>query len=337
MTILITGGAGYIGSHTALSLLEHDRDIVIVDNLVNSSKIAIQRVEQLSGKSVKFYEGDVCNIDFLNMLFSKYSFESVIHFASLKSVSESVSNPLEYYSNNIVSMLSLIKAMMNYGVNNLIFSSSATVYGVPESIPLTESCQTGGTTNPYGSSKFFIEQILKDVSRANSKLNIMLLRYFNPVGAHSSGFLGEAPNGIPNNLFPYITQVAVGKLAKVNIYGDNYDTPDGTGVRDYIHVMDLAEGHLAALNAQKDYPGLRVYNLGTGKGYSVKEIVTAFKKITGVDIPYQITERRLGDIAECWSDPSLASHELRWNAKRGLNEMITDAWRWQQKNPAGYE
>ncbi|MBK4683778.1 UDP-glucose 4-epimerase GalE, partial [Enterobacter cloacae] len=245
--------------------------------------------------------------------------------------------PLEYYHNNIVSVLSLIKTMVSHGVHNLIFSSSATVYGVPESIPLIESCRTGGTTNPYGSSKFFIEQILNDVSHANSNLNIMLLRYFNPVGAHHSGSLGEAPNGTPNNLFPYITQVAVGKLDKVYIYGDNYDTPDGTGVRDYIHVMDLAEGHLAALNAQKDHPGLKVYNLGTGKGYSVKEIVTAFKKITGVDIPYQITERRLGDIAECWSDPTLASHELGWNAKRGLDEMIADAWRWQQKNPAGYK
>lgn len=337
MAVLITGGAGYIGSHTALSLLEHGHEIVIADNLVNSSKIAIQRIEQISSKTVQFYEGDVCDMHFLNMLFSKHKFESVIHFASLKSVSESVSKPVEYYQNNISSILALLNAMITNSVNNLIFSSSATVYGVPESIPLTESCKTGGTTNPYGSSKFFIEQILKDVSRSNPLLNIMLLRYFNPVGAHTSGLLGEAPNGTPNNLFPYITQVAVGKLDKVNVFGDDYNTTDGTGVRDYIHVMDLADGHLAALKAQNEYRGLRVYNLGTGKGYSVKEVILAFKKITGLDIPYEISGRRLGDIAECWSDPSLASQELKWCAKRGLNEMIADAWRWQQKNPTGYE
>lgn len=337
MTILITGGAGYIGSHTVLTLLEHDYEIVIIDNLVNSSKVAIERIEKLSGKSVSFYQGDVCNIDFLNDIFSKYSFESVIHFASLKSVSESVACPLEYYNNNLVGILSLTKIMMAHGVNNLIFSSSATVYGDPAVIPLTELCPTGGTTNPYGTSKYFIEQILKDVAGSNPMMNITLLRYFNPVGAHSSGTMGEAPNGTPNNLFPYITQVAVGKLDKVNIFGDDYDTPDGTGVRDYIHVMDLAEGHIAALKAQNICSGLRVYNLGTGKGYSVKEIITAFKKITGVNIPYEISERRNGDIAECWSDPALASQELKWNAKRGLNEMISDAWRWQKNNPAGYD
>ena len=336
MAVLVTGGAGYIGSHTVLQLLNHNYDVIVIDNFSNSSKIALKRVEYLTSKKIIIYEGDIRNIDLIDSVFANNDIEAVIHFAALKSVSESIKKPIQYYENNVIGTLHLINSMLKNKIYNFIFSSSATVYGNPTAIPVHENCSTGGTTNPYGTTKYIVERMLDDITNYEFKFNATCLRYFNPVGAHYSGLIGEDPNGVPSNLFPYLTQVAVGKLEKLTIYGGDYPTVDGTGVRDYIHVMDLAEGHIAALKKQNIYGGLRYYNLGTGKGYSVKEIIDAFQKITEIKIPYVISERRLGDIAECWSKPDLAIKELHWEAKRTLEDMITDAWRWQNKNPNGY-
>lgn len=338
MKILVTGGAGYIGSHTCISLLEQGHEVVIVDNLCNSKKIAVERVEELSGKQVSFYQVDVCDRAALRDVFWHHTFDAVIHFAGLKAVGESVAQPLRYYENNLTSTLSLLSVMEEFGVKNLVFSSSATVYGDPATVPITEEFPTGATTNPYGTTKVMIERILTDYCHAHSEFNAILLRYFNPVGAHKSGKLGEDPNGIPNNLTPYITQTAVGKREKVHVYGNDYNTPDGTGVRDYIHVVDLAEGHAAAIHLmEQEACGLRVYNLGTGKGVSVLEMIAAFSKAVGKEIPYVIDGRRPGDIAECYADCSKAKNELHWEAKKTLDDMCEDAWRWQRMNPNGFE
>lgn len=337
MKILVTGGAGYIGSHTCVTLLGLGHEVVIVDNLCNSKKIAVDRIEQLSGKKVSFYQYDVCDRASLRSVFEREKIDAVIHFAGLKAVGESVSQPLRYYENNLTSTLVLLGVMEEFGVRNLVFSSSATVYGDPASMPITEEFPTGETTNPYGSTKVMIERILTDYSHANSDFNVILLRYFNPVGAHESGLLGEDPSGIPNNLTPYITQTAVGKRDKVHVFGNDYPTPDGTGVRDYIHVVDLAEGHAAALQLfEKENCGLRVYNLGTGKGISVLEMISAFSKAVGKEIPYVIEARRPGDIPACYADCSKAKRELNWEAKRTLEDMCADAWRWQRMNPNGF-
>lgn len=336
MAILVTGGAGYIGSHTVLALIEQGEEVVVLDNLINASPVALSRVETLSGKTVTFRQGDVCDKNLLRDIFSRHNITAVIHFAGLKSVGESVRKPLEYYHNNLSGTLVLLREMRRAGVKQFIFSSSATVYGQPEQIPLTETSRTGGTTNPYGTSKLMVEQILQDYSRAEPEITIIILRYFNPVGAHPSGLIGEDPNGIPNNLMPYIAQVAIGKLEKVAIFGDDYPTKDGTGVRDYIHVMDLAEGHLKAIEAIDNHQGVSVYNLGTGVGYSVLEMLHAFEKASGRNIPYDIVPRRPGDIAECWSDPTLAKTGLGWQASRNLDDMMRDAWRWQLNNPQGF-
>lgn len=337
MSVLVTGGAGYIGSHTVLSLLEAGFKVVVVDNFVNSSDASLERVKKLTGKDFEFFKGDIRDVSFLKKVFeSNRDIKSVIHFAGLKSVGESVKHPLEYYDVNLSGTLKLLDVMSKYHVNEFIFSSSATVYGRPSVIPLTEDCKTGGTTNPYGTSKYFVEKALVDICNANENLKVKILRYFNPVGAHNSGMIGESPKGIPNNILPYITQVAVGKLSVLKVFGNDYPTPDGTGVRDYIHVMDLAEGHIAALNHDKNNKNLYVFNLGTGCGYSVLEIINNFEKIAGVKIPYEISARREGDIAECWSDPTLANEVLNWRATRGINEMLEDAWRWQKQNPNGY-
>lgn len=337
MKILVTGGAGYIGSHTCVTLLGLGHEVVIVDNLCNSKKIAVDRIEQLSGKKVSFYQYDVCDRASLRSVFEREKIDAVIHFAGLKAVGESVSQPLRYYENNLTSTLVLLGVMEEFGVMNLVFSSSATVYGDPASMPITEEFPTGETTNPYGSTKVMIERILTDYSHANSDFNVILLRYFNPVGAHESGLLGEDPSGIPNNLTPYITQTAVGKRDKVHVFGNDYPTPDGTGVRDYIHVVDLAEGHAAALKLfEKGNCGLRVYNLGTGKGISVLEMISAFSKAVGKEIPYVIEARRPGDIPACYADCSKAKRELNWEAKRTLEDMCADAWRWQRMNPNGF-
>lgn len=336
MSVLVTGGFGYIGSHTVLTLLENNYDVVVLDNLSNSSKISLQRVSHITGKPIKSYIGDVRDKNILRKIFSAFKIKSVIHFAALKSVSESILNPLDYYSNNLSATLNLLEIMNEYGVSEFVFSSSATVYGPPESIPLKESNKIGGTTNPYGTSKLFSEIILQDIVRANKKLKIICLRYFNPVGAHPSGQIGESPDGIPNNLLPYITKVAIGQLPCLQVFGNDYPTKDGTGVRDFIHVMDLAEGHVAALRILDSYSGIRTYNLGTGKGYSVLELISTFEKVNNVKVPFKFCARRPGDIAECWSDPSLANKELGWSAKRDLNNMLVDAWRWQKQNPKGY-
>ncbi|MGK3126753.1 UDP-glucose 4-epimerase GalE [Candidatus Pantoea formicae] len=336
MAILVTGGAGYIGSHTVLALLEKGEEVVVLDNLCNASSKALNRVEELTGKPVKFYQVDVRDSEQIRNVFTLHKISSVIHFAGLKSVGESVRKPLEYYDNNLYSTLILLAEMKRAGVKNLIFSSSATVYGQPEQTPLTENARIGGTTNPYGTSKLMIEQILQDCSRADPELTIIILRYFNPVGAHQSGLIGEDPNGIPANLVPYITQVAVGKLEKLSIFGNDYPTKDGTGIRDYIHVMDVAEGHIKALGAIDSHKGVSIYNLGTGIGYSVLEILSAFEKASGRSIPYIIEPRREGDIGECWSDPSLAKQKLAWQAKRNIHDMVRDAWHWQVNNPQGF-
>lgn len=337
MKILVTGGAGYIGSHTCVTLLGLGHEVVIVDNLCNSKKIAVDRIEQLSGKKVRFYQYDVCDRASLRSVFEREKIDAVIHFAGLKAVGESVSQPLRYYENNLTSTLVLLGVMEEFGVMNLVFSSSATVYGDPASMPITEEFPTGETTNPYGSTKVMIERILTDYSHANSDFNVILLRYFNPVGAHESGLLGEDPSGIPNNLTPYITQTAVGKRDRVHVFGNDYPTPDGTGVRDYIHVVDLAEGHAAALQLfENGNCGLRVYNLGTGKGISVLEMISAFSKAVGKEIPYVIEARRPGDIPACYADCSKAKRELNWEAKRTLEDMCADAWRWQRMNPNGF-
>ena len=337
MAILVTGGAGFIGSHTVVELQNAGYDVVVVDNLVNSSRKSLERVEKITGKEVTFYEADINDAAALNEIFEKESIDSVIHFAGLKAVGESVAKPLEYYMNNISGSLTLFDVMRNHGVKNIIFSSSAPVYGDPAFVPITEECPKGLCTNPYGWSKSMLEQILMDIYKADETWNIILLRYFNPIGAHKSGLMGENPNGIPNNLMPYVTQVAVGKLKELGVFGNDYDTPDGTGVRDYIHVVDLAKGHVKALQKIDEKCGFKIYNLGTGKGYSVLDIVKNFEAATGVKIPYVIKPRRPGDIATCYSDASKAERELGWKAENGIKEMCADSWRWQSNNPNGYE
>lgn len=337
MAILVTGGAGYIGSHTCVELLENGYEVVILDNLVNASPKVVDRIEELSGKKVTFYKGDIRDRDCLNKLFEEQKIDSVIHFAGLKAVGESVAKPWEYYENNISGSLVLFDVMRQHGCKSIIFSSSATVYGNPEQIPITEDCPKGTCTNPYGWTKWMLEQILTDLHTADPEWNVVLLRYFNPIGAHKSGRIGENPNGIPNNLMPYITQVAVGKLKELGVFGNDYDTPDGTGVRDYIHVCDLASGHVAAIKKLEEKSGLSIYNLGTGIGYSVLDIVHNFEEATGIHIPYSIKPRRAGDIATCYSSAEKAKRELGWEARYGIREMCADSWNWQKSNPNGYE
>lgn len=337
MAILVTGGAGYIGSHTCVELLDAGYDVVVLDNLSNSSEKSLDRVKALTGKEVKFYKGDILDRDILNKIFKEEKIDSCIHFAGLKAVGESVAKPWEYYNNNIAGTLTLVDVMRQNGCKSIIFSSSATVYGDPAQIPITEECPKGQCTNPYGWTKSMLEQILMDIYKADNEWNVILLRYFNPIGAHESGLIGEDPKGIPNNLIPYITQVAIGKLECLGVFGDDYDTPDGTGVRDYIHVVDLAIGHVRAVEKLKEKAGVSVYNLGTGNGYSVLDMVKAFSKACGKEIPYQIKPRRAGDIATCYCDASKAKEELHWVAERDLNKMCEDSWRWQSMNPNGYE
>lgn len=337
MNILVTGGAGYIGSHTCVELLNAGFGVVIVDNYYNSSPKVLDRIKELTGKDFKFYECDIRDTEGMDKIFKENKIDAVIHFAGLKAVGESCEKPLEYYDNNIGGTLKLCDVMRNNGCKNIVFSSSATVYGMNNVSPLKETMKTGGTTNPYGTTKYMIEIILEDICKADSEWNATLLRYFNPIGAHKSGKIGENPNGIPNNLMPYITQVAIGKRPFLSVYGDDYDTPDGTGVRDYIHVVDLAEGHVKAVeNILEGEKGVQVFNLGTGVGYSVLDIVKAFNKAYGKELPYKIAPRRAGDIAVCYSDPSKAKEELGWEAKRGIEEMCEDSWRWQSNNPNGY-
>lgn len=337
MAILVTGGAGFIGSHTVVELQNAGYEVVVIDNLCNSSKESLRRVEKITGKPVTFYEADILDREALNSIFEKESIDSCIHFAGLKAVGESVAKPWEYYENNIAGTLVLIDVMRQHGVKNIIFSSSATVYGDPAIIPITEECPKGQCTNPYGWTKSMLEQILMDIQKADPEWNVILLRYFNPIGAHKSGMIGENPNGIPNNLMPYVTQVAVGKLKELGVFGNDYDTPDGTGVRDYIHVVDLARGHVKAIKKLDEKVGLEIYNLGTGKGYSVLDIVKNFEEATGVKIPYVIKPRRPGDIATCYSNADKAKRELLWEAEYGIKEMCEDSWRWQSQNPNGYE
>lgn len=337
MTILVTGGAGYIGSHTIVELLNTGNQVVVIDNLINSSIEALQRVEELTGKSVTFYQGDILNKALLQKIFSENTIDSVIHFAGLKAVGESVSQPLRYYENNVTGTITLCQIMAEFNVKKIVFSSSATVYGDPSSLPITEDFPTGNTTNPYGQSKLMVENILADLYHSDPSWNIARLRYFNPVGAHKSGRIGEDPNDIPNNLMPYIAQVAIGKREKLSVFGDDYATPDGTGVRDYIHVVDLALGHLKALDKLNTLPGLVTYNLGTGKGYSVLDMVKAFEKACGKTIAYQISPRRDGDIAACYADPKKAKAELNWQANHSLEDMVTSSWHWQSTNPNGYQ
>lgn len=336
MKILVTGGAGYIGSHTCVELLNAGYDIVVLDNLYNSSEKCLDAVKELTGRDFPFYKVDMLDKDAMEQVFKENEIDSVIHFAGLKAVGESTKIPITYYHNNITGTLHLLQLMEKYGVNNIVFSSSATVYGMPKTVPITEDFPLS-TTNPYGSTKLFIEQILKDAQAANNKLSVTLLRYFNPIGANKSGKMGEDPKGIPNNLLPYVAQVAVGKLEKVHVFGSDYPTPDGTGVRDYIHVVDLALGHLKALEKKSNVPGVHIYNLGTGNGYSVLQIIAAFSKACGKEIPYQIDGRRPGDIAECYADPTKARDELGWTAERDIDEMCEDSWRWQSTHPNGFE
>lgn len=326
MSILVTGGAGYIGSHTVVELLNKGEDLVIVDNFVNSKPEVLDRIKKITGKDFKFYEVDILDEEGLSKVFEENDIESVIHFAGLKAVGESVVKPIEYYHNNITGTLVLLKLMKKYNCNRIVFSSSATVYGTPERVPLTEDCKTGGTTNPYGTTKLFIEQILQDVYVANNNFSVALLRYFNPIGAHESGLIGEDPNDIPNNLMPYITGVASGKLEILNVFGNDYPTKDGTGVRDYIHVVDLAKGHLKALDKIRKEPGVQIYNLGTGNGYSVLDIVNTFQRVNNIEVKYRIAPRRPGDIAECYADPTKAKRELGWVAEKGIEEMCKDSW-----------
>lgn len=337
MNILVTGGAGYIGSHTCVELLNAGFDVVIVDNYYNSSPKVLDRIKELTGKDFKFYECDIRDTQGMDKIFKENKIDAVIHFAGLKAVGESCEKPLEYYDNNIGGTLKICDVMRNNGCKNIVFSSSATVYGMNNISPLKETMKTGGTTNPYGTTKYMIEIILEDICKADSEWNATLLRYFNPIGAHKSGRIGENPNGIPNNLMPYITQVAIGKRPFLSVYGDDYDTHDGTGVRDYIHVVDLAEGHVKAVeNILEGEKHVQIFNLGTGVGYSVLDIVKAFNKAYGKELPYKIAPRRAGDIAVCYSDPSKAKEELGWEAKRGIEEMCEDSWRWQSNNPNGY-
>ncbi len=336
MRILVTGGAGYIGSHTCVELLNEGYEVVVVDNLYNSNKKAIDRVEEITGRKITFYEADICDAKAMDHIFEREKIDAVIHFAGLKAVGESVAKPLAYYSNNIGGTLTLCDAMRRHGVKNIIFSSSATVYGDPAMIPITEACPKGTCTNPYGWTKWMIEQILTDIQRADPEWQVILLRYFNPIGAHPSGKIGEDPKGIPNNLLPYVAQVAIGKLDCLGVFGDDYDTPDGTGVRDYIHVVDLAVGHVRAIQKLADRDGVSIYNLGTGKGYSVLEVVHAFEKACGHPIQYEIKPRRAGDIAMCYCDPAKAEKQLHWTARYGIDEMCAHAWNWQRQNPDGY-
>ncbi len=333
--IVLTGGAGYIGSHTLVELLNRGYKVSVVDNLFNSSEEALNRVKKITGKSFQFYNFDIRDRRAMEELFSKNQFDAVIHFAGLKAVGESCIKPLEYYDNNIYGTLVLLETMKKFNVKKIVFSSSATVYGTPEKLPLTEDCKTGGTTNPYGTSKYYLEGILSDLYKADKNWNIILLRYFNPVGAHPSGLIGEDPKGIPNNLMPYVAQVASGKLEKISVYGNDYPTPDGTGVRDYLHVVDLALGHIAAIEKCKE-PGVHVYNLGTGVGYSVLDMIRAFEKACGRTLPYIIESRRSGDVAICYADSGKAERELGWKANYGIDEMCRDQWHWQSQNPNGY-
>lgn len=337
MAILVTGGAGYIGSHTCIELLNAGYEVVVVDNLCNSCRESLNRVEEITGKNVTFYEVDLLDEPALDRVFQKEKVESVIHFAGLKAVGESVYKPLEYYHNNITGTLILCDVMRKHGVKNIVFSSSATVYGDPAFVPITEECPMGLITNPYGRTKGMLEQILTDLHTADPEWKVMLLRYFNPIGAHESGRIGENPKGIPNNLLPYITQVAVGKLVCLGVFGNDYDTPDGTCVRDYIHVVDLADGHVKAVKKlEKNQGGVWIYNLGTGSGYSVLDVIHAFEEANDLKINYVFKERRPGDIPACYADPAKAREELGWSAKRGIKEMCQDSWRWQKNNPDGY-
>mgnify|MGYP006193615635 CR=1 FL=1 len=334
--ILVTGGAGYIGSHTTLALLQAGFDVVVLDNLSNSSAESLRRVAQIAGRAPAFVEGDIRNGDLLDRLFAANRFSAVIHFAGLKSVGESVREPLAYYDNNVAGSVALAQAAARAGVFRLVFSSSATVYGDPARVPIDESAPLGEPTNPYGRSKLIVEQVLSDLAASDARWSIALLRYFNPVGAHESGLIGEDPNGTPNNLFPYVSQVAVGKLPELAVFGDDYPTRDGTGVRDYIHVVDLAAGHLKALQAIGSQTGVHVWNLGTGTGHSVLEVVRAFEQVSGRKVPFRIDARRPGDVAECWASAAKAASELGWRAQRDMHTMLVDAWRWQSQNPDGY-
>ena len=333
MKILLPGGAGYIGSHTAVELLNAGKEIVIIDNFSNSKKEVLDKIRKITGKDFKFYEMDYLDKEKLDKVFEENEIDAVLNFAGYKAVGESIQKPIEYYKNNISGCLELLETMKKHGVKKFIFSSSATVYGDPETIPITEECKTGGTTNPYGTSKLIIEQILKDVYKSDNTWDICILRYFNPVGAHESGLIGEEPQGIPNNLMPYVARVAAGQLKELSVYGNDYDTKDGTGVRDYIHVVDLAKGHVAALKKlDKENKGLFIYNLGTGKGYSVLDMVKGFEKATGKKVPYKIAPRRAGDIATCYADPKKAKEELGWEAEKDINDMCKDSWKYIQKN-----
>ena len=336
MTIFVTGGTGFIGSHTVISLLQSGFDVVILDNLCNSSAKILPRLHQISGKSVPFYEGDIRDREVLRRIFAEHDIDSVIHFAGLKAVGESVAEPMRYYDNNVSGSLVLAEEMARAGVFNIVFSSSATVYGDPGKVPYAEDMKPGDTTNPYGTSKAMVERILTDIQKADPRWSVILLRYFNPIGAHQSGLIGEHPNGIPNNLLPYICQVAGGKLPYLSVFGDDYPTPDGTGMRDYIHVMDLAEGHVAAMKAKSHVPGVHLLNLGSGRAYSVLEIVRAFEAASGLTIPYQIKPRREGDLACVYADPTYTKQQTGWETKRDLPQMMEDAWRWVSRNPNGY-
>ena len=337
MTILVTGGAGYIGSHTCVALLESGHEVVVVDNLCNSNPKSLERVEQLTGKRVKFYPGDVRDEGLLRQIFAENAIDAVIHFAGLKAVGESVAQPLRYYDNNLNSTLTLVKVMTEAGCKKLIFSSSATVYSGDNEMPLRETSRTGNCTNPYGWTKYMTEQILSGVAHADPQWSIVLLRYFNPIGAHASGIIGEDPRGIPNNLMPYITQVAIGRRAYLSVYGNDYPTHDGTGVRDYIHVVDLAKGHVAAANYACGHTGCEVFNLGTGTGYSVLDMVKAFNEANGLDLPYKIADRRPGDLPVCYADPGKSARLLGWKAEKSLLDMCRDSWNWQKKNPRGFD
>ena len=338
MAILVSGGAGYIGSHTCIELLNAGFDIVVADNYYNASPVVLDRVKQITGKDFRFYQADMTKHEDVEKIFTECpDIDAVIQFAAYKAVGESVSKPIEYYSNNLACTLNILDVMRRHNCHNIIFSSSATVYGDPASVPIREDFPVGGTTNPYGTTKVFTERILTDCCKADPELNVALLRYFNPIGAHPSGLIGEDPNGIPNNLVPYIAKVAVGKLEKVHVFGNDYPTPDGTGVRDYIHVVDLARGHVAAVKKLAEKPGLFICNLGTGHGYSVLDVIHAFSKACGKEIPYVIDPRRPGDIAECWCDPSKAKRELGWEAQYGIEEMCAHSWNWQSHNPDGYK
>ena len=337
MKILLTGGAGYIGSHTIIELDKAGYSVVVVDNLYNSNPKALERVGEIIGKQIPFYKADIRDAEALTKVFEAEQPDAVIHFAGLKAVGESVSKPLEYYHNNMTGTFILLDVMRNHGCKNIIFSSSATVYGDPAIIPITEACPKGHCTNPYGQTKSMLEEVLMDVQKADNEWNVVILRYFNPIGAHQSGRIGENPNGIPNNLMPYITQVAIGRRPELGVFGDDYDTHDGTGVRDYIHVCDLAAGHVSALKAIQRNCGLGIYNLGTGHGYSVLDVVKAFEKANGVPVKYSIKPRRPGDIATCYCDPTKAKDELGWEAQYGIEEMCRDSWNWQKNNPNGYD